>query len=235
MKLSDAAILIVDDEPALVEIFEEWITDAGCRNVHTAANGEAALAVLKAHKIHLLISDIRMPVMDGISLVRHLGEMGETLPSVIFVSGFGTLDQREMYGLGVEAFFSKPMDRGELVAAVENALKERDLLWVAPMEGTPKQTIILGDSPDAKGVETLLPGRGGFSASCSEPVHIGRVAFRAKCPGKESDFAGEGFVRWQDRATGRIGIEFYFLEPSCRSRVIEEIVSSNPRSFIPDN
>ena len=233
MKLSEAAILIVDDEPALVEIFEVWVSNAGSKNVYTAQNGEAALAILNARTIHLLISDVRMPVMDGITLVRHLAQTGETLPSIIFVSGFGTIDLREMYGIGVEAFFSKPMDRSELIAAVERALEERDVLWLTPMESSLKQSITLGCPHDSQGCESLHLGRGGFSASCDESVHLGRVAFQSNCSDEKCAIAGEGFIRWHDKESGRLGIEIQFLDAGCRPRIMLEINSKHPLSFIP--
>ena len=88
MKLTEAAILLVDDESELLEIFGSWLTAAGCRNLHTAENGEDALAVLKTVSIDLLVTDVRMPIIDGITLVRRLGEMEEPVPSIVFVSGF---------------------------------------------------------------------------------------------------------------------------------------------------
>src|ERR1022692_2753340 len=115
MKLHEAQILIVDDEPALRDIFTQWIEMSGCGAVRDASNGEAALAAILAEPVDILITDVRMPVMDGITLVRRLHELGIDIPSIIFVSGFVDVDLRQMYGLGVEAFLAKPFKREELI------------------------------------------------------------------------------------------------------------------------
>src|ERR1035438_4781454 len=73
MRLEEATILVVDDEPDLREVFSAWLQQAGCL-VFTAANGAEALEVLDAQKIDALVSDIRMPVMDGIALVQAIYE-----------------------------------------------------------------------------------------------------------------------------------------------------------------
>jgi CheY-like chemotaxis protein len=122
MNLTEANILVVDDEPILLEIFSKWLLTVGCRKVFSAADGEAALALLQLEPIDLLLTDIRMPVMDGVTLVRRLAASGSTLPSIVFVSGFGDVDEREMYALGVEAFIAKPFHRNELLSVLEKAV-----------------------------------------------------------------------------------------------------------------
>jgi CheY-like chemotaxis protein len=84
LKLTDARILVVDDEPILLELFEKWLRKIGCGKVFTAANGKAALSLLQLESFDLLVSDVRMPAMDGITLVRCLSEVGKTLPGIIF-------------------------------------------------------------------------------------------------------------------------------------------------------
>jgi CheY-like chemotaxis protein len=66
MELKDATVLIVDDEPMLLDIFSEWLQEEKCR-VLTAGNGAAALEILRNHHVDVVVSDVRMPVMDGYS------------------------------------------------------------------------------------------------------------------------------------------------------------------------
>lgn len=235
INLTEAAILIVDDEPELLEIFGLWLTVAGCRKLYTAADGEDALAVLKTASIDLLVTDVRMPIMDGITLVRRLGGMGESIPSVIFISGFGDIDQREMYALGVEAFLAKPLRQEDLIKVLERALAERSSLWLTPMDVAPRQSMLIqvnrtGETADQ---DSFRLGRGGFSARYAGSANPGKVAFRCNFSTEQREMAGEGFVRWYSRTDQTVGVEFAFLDASCRSWLLEEIAAIDSRSFIP--
>jgi CheY-like chemotaxis protein len=235
MNLSDAAILVVDDEPQLLEIFGFWLAAAGCRNVYTAADGKEALAVLKRASIDLLVTDARMPIMDGSALVRRLEEMGEPIPSVIFISGFGDIHQREMYDLGVEAFLAKPLLQEDLIAVLKRALAERPSLWLTPMDVAPRQSMLIqvDRTGETENPYSLRLGRGGFSTRYTGSAKLGEVAFQCRLPTEQREMAGQGYVRWLSRTDQTVGIEFAFLEETCRSWLLEEIATTNPRSFIP--
>lgn len=226
---------MVDDEPDLLEIFGKWLELAGCRKVYKAKDGEGALAIIKDRPIDLLVTDVRMPGMDGITLVRTLAELGTSIPSIVFVSGFGDIDEREMFGLGVEAFLAKPLPRGQLVQVAEVALAEPSTLWLIPMAPAPRKSIDIrgeeiGETP---GQDSIRLGRGGFSAHYSGPSTLGKVAFKCDVSSEQREMTGEGYVRWRSKSHDKIGIEFAFLDANCRSWVVEEIAVTNPRSFIP--
>jgi CheY-like chemotaxis protein len=123
MRLEGISVLVVDDEPDLREIFSAWLQDEGCV-VFTAANGVEALELLEARKIDALVSDIRMPVMDGIALVRTVYERKLLIPSIIVVSGFGHMWPVEMLGHGVYTVLDKPLRREDLVLVLRNSLTE---------------------------------------------------------------------------------------------------------------
>lgn len=63
MQLKDATILIVEDEPMLLEITEEWFKSLAGK-VLTAPNGAVALKAMENEKVHAILTDVRMPVMD---------------------------------------------------------------------------------------------------------------------------------------------------------------------------
>jgi CheY-like chemotaxis protein len=237
MNLSEAAILLVDDEPQLLEIFGLWLAAAGCRNLYTAANGEIALAVLKTCSIDLIVTDVRMPIMDGITLVRRLREVAKAVPRVIFISGFGDINQREMYGLGVEAFLAKPLSKEDLITVVEKALADPISLWLTPMEVGPRQSILIQTDPEPTvekaAQDAFHLGRGGFSFRYPGSIKLGKVVFQCRFPTEEREIVGEGYVRWFSRTDQTVGIEFYFLEATCRFWLSEQIIAFTPRSFIP--
>jgi CheY-like chemotaxis protein len=244
MKLREAKILIVDDEPMLCEIFTSWLTLSGCESVHEASDGEEALAFIQAQPVDVLISDIRMPKMDGLTMVRRLRELGTIIPSIIFVSGFADIDVRQMCEFGVEAFLSKPVQREEFIGRVETAIADRSALWLNPMSPSPRQIvsievaeIIHPQNGDQDGLNSLSLGRGGFKIQATGPLALGGVAFICRLPvdtrPSASDLRGEGWVRWFSRADRMAGIEFAYLDPSCRAWVLDEIARNHPISFIP--
>jgi len=234
INLREATVLLVDDEPDLLEIFGMWLQSAGCAKVLTAKNGECALDIIENDPIDLIVTDVRMPVMDGLTLVRRLVELKEEIPSIVFVSGFGDIDQREMYGLGVEAFLTKPVSPELLLEVVEKALAARSTLWLAPMNPSPRQSIhfSVDEIGDTMSQGAILLGRGGFSSHYAGPIALGKVAFQCEIASR-GELAGEGYVRWRSRLDTKVGIEFVFLDSRCRSWLLREIADTNPRSFIP--
>jgi len=125
MKITEATILVVDDEPDLVEIFTAWLEDADCKKVMGAESGEAALAMFELMSVDLLVTDINMPVMDGITLIRAIAKTDvRMMPIIIFVSG-QTYNETELRQLGVRTFLSKPVRRAKFLAAIEDALAIR--------------------------------------------------------------------------------------------------------------
>jgi hypothetical protein len=171
--------------------------------------------------------------MDGLTLIRRLRELGIVVPSIIFVSGFADIDIRQMFEFGVEAFLSKPLKREELIACVETSIADRSALWFNPMDVTPRQIL----SVDVAPVNEFSLGRGGFRIKAAVPLALGAVAFNCRFPADAlpsvSDLRGEGYVRWFSRADLVAGIEFAYLDPSCREWVLGEIGRIRPASFIP--
>ena len=253
MKLEDARVLVVDDELALCRIFSKWLGKAGYSRIRIAANGAEAVEAIRQEPIDVLITDVCMPVMDGVSLVRKLAEQGEHIHTIIFVSGFGDVDRREMYDLGVENFLAKPFRLEELASAVGDAIADRDALWASPMEIPPRQAMqvcvpdvatVCSSESEAQiaaegGLVHFSLGRGGFSVRAEEPLGLGKVNFHCVFFAPDSngaghpDLRGQGFVRWRSTLDQAVGIEFAFLESPGREWVVEQIIKSNPRSFIP--
>jgi CheY-like chemotaxis protein len=234
MKLSDANILVLDDETELCELCAEWLVAAGAHNVFTADDAETALAMLLSESIDLLLTDVRMPGMDGLDLVRELAQIGKTLPA-FFLSGFEGVDPREMYSLGVEALLPKPVAQEILLEVSKTALAERSSLWLAEMAIAPKQSVLIKAMRLGKTAETdtVCLGRGGFSTQAPESLRLGKVAFQCYLADGKREISGQGYVRWKSRDDQKVGIEFAYLEAACHSWVAEQITSSLPTSFIP--
>lgn len=133
MQLKAASILLVDDEPVLLEVMRELFGDF-VDQVFCAGNGVEALQVLAAHRIDLIVSDVRMPVMDGVALIKKINEAHEQRPPVIFITGFSDLTLREAQDLGAKAILEKPIAQQDLLYEMRRSLTDPDELWQEPVE-----------------------------------------------------------------------------------------------------
>jgi len=234
MKVSGATILIVDDEPELLEIFAQWMLREGY-NVLTAANGAEALRTLTSRAVDALISDIRMPIMDGLVLVRRIWEMNLLVPSIIFVSGFGDVNVREMHALGVEAMLPKPLGRKQLLGALEASLTNRDLLWLTPAEGVSDQLELQYESLEESSVNgDFSIGRGGVCLR-SDRLFLEDSLLKVvvNFSRNELQMRGQGRVRWCSPKDHHLGLAFVYLEPDSRGWIIEHMQGKALHSFIP--
>jgi two-component system, NtrC family, response regulator AtoC len=119
-------ILVVDDEPNLRRVLSAQLERDGYE-VHTAEDGEQALGILKEHHIDLVITDLRMPRLDGMELLRRAQRMDAELP-VVMITAHGTVDNAvEALKTGAFDYLTKPFDQMEVRTIVAKALRTRDL------------------------------------------------------------------------------------------------------------
>jgi len=124
---SQGRILLVDDEQALLELYAEQLQWAGY-DVETAGSVRAALDALEAGGFDAVISDIRMPDMSGIDLLRHVREQDLFIP-VILMTGMATVETAvEAVDLGALQYLTKPVPEKELLKAAERAVRLRRVL-----------------------------------------------------------------------------------------------------------
>jgi DNA-binding NtrC family response regulator len=119
-----ARILLVDDDLVFRESAAELLRQDGYELV-TAADGAAAAEVLARGRFDLLVLDLRMPGLDGITLTEVLRRRGERLP-VLMVSGFGTVDAavRALHQ-GADDFLTKPVEPAMLSERVRRLIERR--------------------------------------------------------------------------------------------------------------
>lgn len=118
-------IVIVDDEPrtrqGLQRTLESW--NNGEFAILTAESGEDVLRIAEERKIHILLSDIRMPEMTGLQLLKIIKEKGMS-PVVIVISAYSEFHYaQEALRLGVINYLLKPIGKKKLIEAVEEAVK----------------------------------------------------------------------------------------------------------------
>ena len=117
-----ATILVVDDELGIRALLSEILTDEG-HTVELAENAQQARAAREFFKPDLVLLDIWMPDVDGVTLLKEWAGLGMLTMPVIMMSGHGTIDTAvEATKHGATAFLEKPITLQKLLRAVEQAL-----------------------------------------------------------------------------------------------------------------
>lgn len=113
------AILVVDDSNDLSEVVAEFLGMFGY-TVYTASNGLEALDCMKSHDIQVVVSDIHMPGMDGLTLMSEIKGRYPGLP-VILITGFSVSEARKIaLDKGADAFVGKPFHMKDLKDVIES-------------------------------------------------------------------------------------------------------------------
>ena len=122
-----ARILLIDDDQNLREVVRFILTEAG-HEVVPAASGEEGLALFDS-SIDVVLTDIQMPGVDGMEVLRQIGETDDQCaPPVIVITAHGTVEQAvAAMQLGAFTYITKPFAREELRLTVEQALRTRSL------------------------------------------------------------------------------------------------------------
>jgi CheY-like chemotaxis protein/nitrogen-specific signal transduction histidine kinase len=129
INLTGLRILVVDDEPDTLDIVSRLLKDCYAE-VITADSADAAMAMLRQRKPHVLISDISMPHRDGYDLIneiRHLSaEDGGKTPAVALTAFARTEDRAKAMQAGYQVHMSKPIEPQELIATIANLAGKND-------------------------------------------------------------------------------------------------------------
>lgn len=234
MQLKEATVLIVDDEPVLCEIKSAWLSRVAGRVV-VASNGAEALDVLGPNPVDLVITDIRMPVMDGVTLLKKITASGSHGPKVIFITGFSEFDQRDAYDLGADAILEKPMDRDDLLHAVKRSLTPRHELWRTPVDLMPAAVLhaSFASLATAPREQKIAFGRGGFCIAVSQNLQEGPIEILLEFSEEGNMLQGQGIVRWVSAAEGLAGIELLYVAPVSCEWVAELAEHTTTAAYIP--
>ncbi|MFT5140502.1 MAG: two-component system nitrogen regulation response regulator NtrX [Lysobacterales bacterium] len=120
--MPQAKILVVDDEPDIRHLVSEILADEGY-SVSSAKDGQSARLAYANEKPDLVLLDIWMPDIDGISLLKEWSSGGSLACPVVVMSGHGTLETAvEATRLGAHDFIQKPLSLAKLLATVKHAL-----------------------------------------------------------------------------------------------------------------
>lgn len=139
-------ILIIDDEPVNIELLEQILHREGFSNVISTSEPEGALALYRAFEPDLVLLDLRMPRVDGYSLLSSFAEerrAGRYLPVVVLTADITREARHRALALGATDFITKPFDAVEVMLRLWNLL-ETGLLYQRLRRLQPEQAGLLG-------------------------------------------------------------------------------------------
>jgi CheY-like chemotaxis protein len=233
--MSQFKVLVIDDEIEMANILREALEELQWL-VASVHDGKTALQRIKAESFDVIISDVCMPEVNGVQLLRTLSECKlETI--MVLMSGFASIPLWEAYDLGAQAFFGKPFPCSDLIDTVHwlrTPLWER---WSKPLADDLRISgHIQVDERSKLGKFSL--GRGGiFMACAAQDIAKGSlVSFSVKA--QNLSLEGIGRILWKRDANHAkllpgVGLEFLYLESPCRDIIVKAIMSSKQKAYIP--
>ncbi|MEE8121518.1 MAG: response regulator transcription factor [Anaerolineales bacterium] len=118
-------ILVVDDEPKIIQLTQDYLENAGF-SVISAGDGEDALVVIQAEKPDLVVLDLGLPGMDGLDVCRSIRKTSN-LPIIMLTARDEETDKLVGLELGADDYITKPFSPKELVARVRSVLRRSEL------------------------------------------------------------------------------------------------------------
>ena len=154
-------ILLIDDDPGVRDSMERTLRAAGY-GVQSAASGEEGFALARGGAFDVILSDMRMPGISGLDILRQLRDM-RVDSAFIIMTGFGTVDTAvEAMKLGAVDFVQKPFFRDELLMRVRSATERRQLarqvdLLQRQVDPPGSLAALIGSGPAMQRVKDLIP------------------------------------------------------------------------------
>ncbi len=139
--VSEARILVVDDDPGIRELVGEFLEDYGFE-VNTAADGAALLLALEARPPDLVLLDLKLPDQGGLGLVEHVKAVGD-IPVIMLTSLGADVDRIVGLEVGADDYVPKPFNPRELLARIRAVLRRTaKAIAVGPPQGVPHEVLV---------------------------------------------------------------------------------------------
>jgi CheY-like chemotaxis protein len=224
-------ILVVEDEDSL-RFAMTYVLKANGYRVEESINGNAAFEKVQKEAPDVIVSDVCMPHLDGVHLLRKVRERNSTMPLFFLVTGFSQVEPFEGYDMGADGIFAKPFDRVLLLSAIKEKLRplQERLRGADDMSITPSLV--------AEGVQL---GRSGcfvpdMGSLLQEGAHVDFSFTVAGQPGMKLE--GRGIIRWvRHKVDGArpigCGVEFEKLTADSLSAYLKYLEDHSLTAVIP--
>ncbi len=117
------SILAVDDEPHMLKLLERIISEKTPYRIHTTSNSLEVPDLLAENNYDLILSDLKMPGMDGLDILRHVKEKNR-FEEMIMITAFGSLETAiEALSLGVFDYITKPFKKEQILYTIKRAMR----------------------------------------------------------------------------------------------------------------
>lgn len=197
MNQQEYSILVVEDDKEIRQGIEIYLRNQGYQ-VYQAANGQEGLEIVKTKELHLMILDVMMPVMDGITMLMKTRDLGYEFPVLMLSAKSEEVDKIMGLNMGADDYISKPFTPLELLARVNSHLRRYSKYMSAVSGGTAREHIhtLGGLELNEDSVELTVDG---------EPVKLTPMEFKIvqllmKNPGRVFS-ADEIYERvWNEKA-----------------------------------
>lgn len=212
-------VLICDDQKDIVSALKIYLKPEGY-HLHTAYSGEEALQIVKNNEIHLILLDIMMPGMDGITTASHIREFSN-VPILFLTAKSETEDIVLGLNVGADDYITKPFVPVELLARVRSQLRRYALLGSRPEEASDNISmggIILNDRTKSVTVDG--------NAVTLTPTEYSILNLLIRNPGKVYSTKALYEAVWQEEALGSEGAVAVHIR-HLREKI--EITPSEPR------
>jgi len=123
--MSSELILLVDDEPSIIQLSRMYFERDGFR-VQEIGDGEAALEAVSKYRPALIVLDVMLPKLDGFEVCRKLRSSGDQTPIIMLTARDEDIDKILGLELGADDYLTKPFNPRELVARVKAILRRSD-------------------------------------------------------------------------------------------------------------
>ena len=235
-------VLIVDDEADVLKALEFRFKNFGF-SVTTASSGAVALRTLNEVRCPIVVTDVNMPEMTGVEMLKRIREKDPVHPKVFVITGFSQFTLEEIFDAGADGMFEKPFEAKLLAQTIRSAFESRDLRWGKAPGVKPKYQFVrdFQSLSDAQKHRTFNIGRGGlFMAERKILPEVGdlvgfEVHFaRGFLPG----IGGTGVVRWvRNHDIGScpagFGVEINYINEIWRQSFSVYLDSNRLVAYIP--
>lgn len=211
-------ILICDDQPDILAALKIYLSGENY-TLFTATNGLEAVQCVKNHDIHLVLLDIMMPKMDGLTATARIREFSN-IPIILLTAKSETEDMVDGLDVGADDYITKPFVPAEVLARVRSQLRRYDLLGSRPQSAQQLQVggITLNDVTKTAAVD-------GQPVALT-PIEYSILKLLMESPGKVYSTKALYEAVWQEEAIGSEGAVAVHIR-HLREKI--EITPSEPR------